>query len=126
MSETSYNQSQTHFDVSVESIADSDLEDSELQKMLTETSLNKCIGEIQQQMEKQRLTLQYAQDVHSRSVHHNVHKHIWSHVCLAQAFINCSVIFCACERVRFQVIQPHLLSHSLPEHEAPPGQHDFL
>ena len=33
--ETSYIQSQMHFDDSVESIADSDLEDGELQKMLT-------------------------------------------------------------------------------------------
>ena len=35
LSETSYFQSQMHFDDSVESIADSDLEDGELQKMLT-------------------------------------------------------------------------------------------
>ena len=35
ISETSYFQSQMHFDDSVESIADSDLEDGELQKMLT-------------------------------------------------------------------------------------------
>ena len=35
LSETSYIQSQMHFDDSVESIADSDLEDGELQKMLT-------------------------------------------------------------------------------------------
>ena len=35
ISETSYFQSQTHFDDSVESIADFDLEDGELQKMLT-------------------------------------------------------------------------------------------
>ena len=35
ISETSYIQSQMHFDDSVESIADSDLEDVELQKMLT-------------------------------------------------------------------------------------------
>ena len=33
--ETSYFQSQMHFDDSAESIADSDLEDGELQKMLT-------------------------------------------------------------------------------------------
>ena len=33
--ETSYIQSQMHFDDSVESIADSDLEDGELQKILT-------------------------------------------------------------------------------------------
>ena len=35
ISETSYFQSQMHFDDSVESIADPDLEDGELQKMLT-------------------------------------------------------------------------------------------
>ena len=35
LSEMSYTQSQLHFDDSVESIADSDLEDGELQKMLT-------------------------------------------------------------------------------------------
>ena len=35
LSETSYIQSQMHFDDSVESIADSDIEDVELQKMLT-------------------------------------------------------------------------------------------
>ena len=35
LSETSYIQSQMHFDDSMESIADSDLEDGELQKMLT-------------------------------------------------------------------------------------------
>ena len=35
ISETSYFQSQTHFDDSVESTADSDLDDGELQKMLT-------------------------------------------------------------------------------------------
>ena len=35
ISETSYFQSQMHFDDSVESTADSDLEDGELQKMLT-------------------------------------------------------------------------------------------
>ena len=35
ISETSYVQSQMHFDDSVERIADSDLEDGELQKMLT-------------------------------------------------------------------------------------------
>ena len=35
MTETSYFQSQMHFDDSVESSADSDLEDGELQKMLT-------------------------------------------------------------------------------------------
>ena len=35
MSETSYIQSHMHFDDSAESIADSDLEDGELQKMLT-------------------------------------------------------------------------------------------
>ena len=35
ISETSYFQSQMHFDHSVESIADSDLDDGELQKMLT-------------------------------------------------------------------------------------------
>ena len=35
LSETSYFQSQMHFDDSVESIADSDLGDGELQKMLT-------------------------------------------------------------------------------------------
>ena len=35
MSETSYFQSQMHFDDSAESIADSDLGDGELQKMLT-------------------------------------------------------------------------------------------
>ena len=35
LSETSYIQSQMHFDDSVESIADSELEDGELQKMLT-------------------------------------------------------------------------------------------
>ena len=35
ISQTSYIQSQMHFDDSVESIADSDLEDGELQKMLT-------------------------------------------------------------------------------------------
>ena len=34
-SETSYFQSQMHFDDSVECVADSDLEDGELQKMLT-------------------------------------------------------------------------------------------
>ena len=35
LSETSYFQSQMHFDDSVESLVDSDLEDGELQKMLT-------------------------------------------------------------------------------------------
>ena len=35
ISETSYFQTHTHFDDSAESIADSDLEDGELQKMLT-------------------------------------------------------------------------------------------
>ena len=35
ISETSYFQAQMHFDDSVESIADSDLEDGELQRMLT-------------------------------------------------------------------------------------------
>ena len=35
ISETSYFQSQMHFDDSVENIADADLEDEELQKMLT-------------------------------------------------------------------------------------------
>ena len=35
LSDTSYNQSQMHLHESMESIADSDLEDGELQKMLT-------------------------------------------------------------------------------------------
>ena len=35
LSEKSYFQSQMHFDDSVESVADSDLEDGELQRMLT-------------------------------------------------------------------------------------------
>ena len=117
ISETSYFQSHMHFDDSVESIADADLEDGELQKMLTAPakpdalfsseqgnlirrsvfrnanpsnlrgsllegnkdhlpnqsrsdlaqqelhveSLNKCISELQRQMEEQRLALQDTQ-----------------------------------------------------------------
>ena len=75
-SEASIFQSHMHFDDSVESIADSDLEDGELQKMLTSPlyaqkasakqelhveSHSKCIGEPQRQTEEQRLALQDAQ-----------------------------------------------------------------
>ena len=45
ISETSYFQSQMHFDDSVESIADSDLEDGELQKMRTSPVCPESLGE---------------------------------------------------------------------------------
>ena len=61
--ETSYIQSQMHFDDSVESIADSDLEDGELQKMLTSPLYaQKASGKLDAMvMQEREVSAQYTQ-----------------------------------------------------------------
>ena len=58
ISETSYFQSRMHFDGSVESIADSDLQDGELQKMLTSPLYaQKALGKINAMVLQEHKTL---------------------------------------------------------------------
>ena len=63
LSETSYFQSQMHFDDSVESIADSDLEDGELQKELnSHLNAQKASGKPDAtEMEEREVSAQYTQ-----------------------------------------------------------------
>ena len=63
----------------------------------------------------------------------NVHMHILLHVCLAQAWVNCSVISARVKKSAFRSSMsspcwslPPLLSHSLPQQKAPLGQRDLL